>query len=1044
MSASAITVVVGLLYAWIEARLSFQQLLSVNLVTVLLALALLRFMFTTTTDPFPALLAVIAFDVLWVLQSLEFWGLAGRIFNVRQAKRLFGLIGAGEMLAMVLGGALMPLWLRLVPTLDLYFFSIIGVILSLLMMRYMVVRFLGQASLQTDLSAESTASTPDRPRAQLLRERYIWLMFALAAITIFTLYFTDNAYYDTAEKQFSNPEELAAFFGLFLSVAGFTQLIVRAVLSGWLLNRFGVVVGLLVLPVALLIASAAAIGAQILGLSALVFGLVMLVKLLDRSLRYSLNRAAQLVLYQPLTPKERTWAQTAAESVIEPLAGISSGLVLLFLNQVLHFDALRLLLVMMGVIVIWLGVVTLLNREYSEALVKALNRRRFSGVTLSYRDGATVAILQQTLHSPRPTEVIYALNMLSNMQHEALDTFLTQLLSHPAPEVRQTVLDKIEKQRRTTLIAALTARLSAEPDAFLLSYLLRVLCGLGAESEVLPYLDHAEPTVRAGAMIGLLQRANTPARNTLLGLIDSPNVAERVFVAQVIGEAQPTYFNADYVLETYLTEDEAPEVRRAATIAAGKVRHPALYPLIVTNLEYTHDGLAAAVQTLSAAGDEVLPLLVAAFQRKDQPRHVLIRLLRIMGKIGGAKISAWLWTQVHYPDEFVRYYVLEALATCGWQADGENGIVVVNLIQIEVAEAAWNLAAALEMSSEPRAAIMQRALEQELHLTRQRILLLLALLHDPASLRSVQENFAHPTKEKRAYALEILDTLLPQEHKAFILPLFETRNIAVQLQQLQLLHPQTTLPLVERIRTIVLGQYREIHPWTKACAFYLLGEIGTKQHSMDVASVLMETTDVIVRETALWALYRLNPVMYTLYQQTLRDIENKTTGQRMSVLARSTLSATASIAKEMRGQGKMLLLVEKVIVLRTVHIFANTPEDYLAEIAMVLKEIEVEAGETFIRKGEAGDCLYIIASGKVRVHDEEREIITLGEREVVGELALLDAEPRNADVSAIEKTMLLRLDQEAFFELITNNPEVVRGVMRVLTKRIRTMMARAN
>jgi CRP-like cAMP-binding protein len=71
------------------------------------------------------------------------------------------------------------------------------------------------------------------------------------------------------------------------------------------------------------------------------------------------------------------------------------------------------------------------------------------------------------------------------------------------------------------------------------------------------------------------------------------------------------------------------------------------------------------------------------------------------------------------------------------------------------------------------------------------------------------------------------------------------------------------------------------------------------------------------------------------------------------------------------------------------------------------------------------------------VFEGERTIITLGPGEIFGELALLDPEPRLASVEAQVETRLLRLDREAFLELMEGNIEVVRGVLHVLCERLR-------
>ena len=133
----------------------------------------------------------------------------------------------------------------------------------------------------------------------------------------------------------------------------------------------------------------------------------------------------------------------------------------------------------------------------------------------------------------------------------------------------------------------------------------------------------------------------------------------------------------------------------------------------------------------------------------------------------------------------------------------------------------------------------------------------------------------------------------------------------------------------------------------------------------------------------------------------------------------------------------MLSTIEKVLILKHVDVFQQTPDDVLADIAALLEELEVAAGETIFRKGDLGDSLYIIVAGKLRADDAGHMLNELDENDVFGEMALLDAELRLATITAVEPTHLLRLNQEPFYELIADRPEVATGLIRVLTRRLR-------
>ncbi|MDX8378057.1 MAG: cyclic nucleotide-binding domain-containing protein [Mariprofundales bacterium] len=136
----------------------------------------------------------------------------------------------------------------------------------------------------------------------------------------------------------------------------------------------------------------------------------------------------------------------------------------------------------------------------------------------------------------------------------------------------------------------------------------------------------------------------------------------------------------------------------------------------------------------------------------------------------------------------------------------------------------------------------------------------------------------------------------------------------------------------------------------------------------------------------------------------------------------------------------VLLTIERVIILKSVEMFSQTSEEALVHVAQILEEVSIPIGEPILRKGELGTSMYIIISGLVRVHDDEREFAQLGERSVFGELAALDPEPRSADITAIANTRLFRLHETALYELMAEHVDVTRGIIRVLCHRMRRML----
>lgn len=132
-----------------------------------------------------------------------------------------------------------------------------------------------------------------------------------------------------------------------------------------------------------------------------------------------------------------------------------------------------------------------------------------------------------------------------------------------------------------------------------------------------------------------------------------------------------------------------------------------------------------------------------------------------------------------------------------------------------------------------------------------------------------------------------------------------------------------------------------------------------------------------------------------------------------------------------------MLLIEKVLILKSSAIFQDTAESELVELAEVLKEEFYEPHNTIFTKGSTGSCMYFIYKGKIRIHDGSHTLAVLEEQDIVGELSILDAESRSASATTMEDCILLKLEQEPFYEIMMNNVDVLKGILRTLCKRLR-------
>jgi len=333
---------------------------------------------------------------------------------------------------------------------------------------------------------------------------------------------------------------------------------------------------------------------------------------------------------------------------------------------------------------------------------------------------------------------------------------------------------------------------------------------------------------------------------------------------------------------------------------------------------------------------------------------------------------------------------LIALHTCRYSAEKEYVPHIERQIQNETRRAAWLLACISDLENSDTTGLLISALRHDLSETRSRLFYLFSFIYDPMTVRWAHQAVSRKDLTRHAYAMEVMDSVLSGAHKTAFMPLLENYPERERLKNLGSLYAHESLPGVERIKHIALNKNALEFPWLAATALYMAIQLNLHGSDQNIAALLNSNEPTLVR--------------------FVQRIETEST---------------------------MLSTFERVIILKSIGLFANTPDEALAELATLLEEIEVPAGQNVVEQGAAGDSLYVIVRGRVAVLDGENLLNELEDRAVFGELALLDSEPRTATVRALEDVTVLRLTQDAFYDLMSDYVEVAMGTIQMLTRTLR-------
>jgi hypothetical protein len=1000
IAAAGVNTVTGTVYSRVQNTVSFARLMKGTLAFLLAIVVSVRAGLLLSSVAWVAFAGLVSYRIISSLTDLEYWAVASRIYDVRQAKRLFGLIGTGEVVARIAGSFSIPILVRLGGVSNLMVLSATALGLCLFLLGAVLRPVAGihdppKAPAAKDGGHRATAGV-----REILGNRYLALVVGVAVLATFGKYFVDFAFLEQMGSVGKGEEHLAALLGLFNGLTQTASLLTRLFVSRPLLHRFGIRVGVLVLPVLHAICAAATIVTGMLGAgAAIVFWFVIANQGIYKTFKHPIDNASFKVLYQPLKPEQRLAAQIAVEIIFSPVVvGVAGGIMLLF-SAGMTYEPVRFTFVLLGNFIAWAVLARAAGRGYAVQLLETLRRRIEGNVTLPFDDATTLSVLRARLASESPTEVCVALSLLEKAVAPDLIDTLVAATTHGSVIVREHALKRLLELQPSAL-RPIRERISKDPEASIRCASVRLIvveAGDAADDELAAFLADPDALVKRAA-IGALYEINTDKARTLAETAIQNLSSSAIAVDRALGARLAGDHRLSQLLVPLLTDTDF-NVRRAALGAAGKVREPALRAALVAELADPRFAQAAATALVSQ-GDTAIAELEPRFEPTSDP-PLLRRSVHVFRSVGGRAGMSGLRRRLAFPHLGVRSDVIAALDHLGYSAEGDARDDVRKFILEEAREAAWSLGALRDLGDANDLVLLRDALEAERVATRVRLFQWLSFVHDRVTVHRVAAHIAHASKEKRAYAHEVLDLLLDGDDRAALLPLLEEAPLADRLARIDETFPLSRCDVNERLQQLVARSERWSRDWTRALAIRAAVHRGA---AVDGVAAWSSSRDTIVRETANWA---------------LESERNET------------------------KDGQAMLLIEKVIMLKTVQMFAETSEERLAEIAEILEDVETPRGKRVFDKGDKGDCMYIVIAGSVRVFDGDKTLRVLGAKEIFGELALLDPEPRSASVEAIEDTRLFRLDGDTFSQLMAGNLEIVRGVLHVLCERLRRTSASA-
>lgn len=350
----------GLLYERLRTRARFGRLMGGTLWALLALVVGIRAAHTLTSGPLVAFGALVAYRLISSLTDLEFWAVASRVFDIGQARRLFGVVGTGEVIARAVGAFSVPLLVRVGNVDNLMLWSA-GSLACCLVVLGPILRY------EPPIPSRQPAPSEVGRGAG---SRYLALVIAVALLGTCGKYFVDWAFLEHVARMGRDEKSLASLLGIVAGVSQTVSLLLRAFVSRRLLARVGIRVGVVILPIAHGVCTVLLIGAAHLENAPAVLAFVVLNQGIYKALKHPIDNAAFKVLYQPLAVAKRLAAQISVEVLFTPVVvALAAGVMLAFARR---YQDLSFAYLLLAVFVAWTLTALRAGRRYQEMLVEAL------------------------------------------------------------------------------------------------------------------------------------------------------------------------------------------------------------------------------------------------------------------------------------------------------------------------------------------------------------------------------------------------------------------------------------------------------------------------------------------------------------------------------------------------------------------------------------------------------------------------------------------------------------------------------------------------
>ncbi len=844
-------------YAYLDEKLNSPRLLEI--VILFSASAVLLFWILLTFLDFHSLKLIISasYMIIYMLVGYAFWGMASIMFNIRESKRLFSIVGAGDIPAKMLGYFSVSALIHVMSIYNLLWVSIGSFIIAFLLMK----RYQNQGFIVANdpnephdhISEDENISVTKTILKRFFYNRLILYIAILSVVAYVVFAFIDFTFLADIKEKYKKGEQMATFIAIFFAVGRIFAIAIKLLFSSRMIARIGLTNSLLVTPVLLLIICLVIILSDpSLKSHLLIFGFMVL---LTEVLRSALQEPVFFILFQPLPPHDRLRGHLVAKGYTMPFALMGVGTFLYFFMKKKHEMPITLVAqILIVFLIFWIVAVLLIKKQYLRTLINSLKKGYFTGTELFLNDDTVINSLVSKAKSSNPLEVIHALNLLERSGYKEIYALLLKNLSHTKNEVKEYVLSRIINNNMTSALALIEQQIQdsqnekeTHPELIKAYYFLEKDLG---KTEPIDF-NLLSAIEKKSAIIGLLHRHDEEIETMVLAELENmtqQHTAEKLLVLDIITETSGLVYTQ--LLKTLLL-DKHSQVYKKAIEAVGKLKD---YNLFNETIEVAvkHHAYAALQRSLLYYGDEVFSK--DYWDASTIPDPLITTIIKTTGKIKGEESSKFLFTLLvshpKYADAVIDSLWLKKASPQGIDKKNTDAYIQHKIEQTKVKILYYN-----DLITLSALGLLKEAIGRELKYDLHFLLKAFAIQFDRPKVDRVIELLQLDNKARIYNAIEVLELILPGKY-------FNQLNILVELmndiEEDQVLLPRShDLKGIHIIEEVLKDNKANFSEWTRSVACFMIPKLNKNDFSLQLLKSKVVKEEVLFNETRNYVLSML-------------------------------------------------------------------------------------------------------------------------------------------------------------------------------------------